>query len=156
MHLNLPLYLPMLFQGQFQVLQVFYSFDYSSVGDCREQLLQDFLFKTQVYSQEGKGTHGLINEACLALTDGGQQGHLSVSSPAGILLTGGNGKHMVTAFRKEEHYSRGAYTQVLMLMTAGVFAPGSILVRKYQLPFSMFYSQGEFNCFCFIWNGKKT
>lgn len=63
-----------------------------------------------------KDIPGLINEARVALTDGRQQGHLSVSGPAGSLLTGGSGKHMVTDPRKEEHYSRGAYTQVLMHM----------------------------------------
>lgn len=95
---------------------------------------------TGVQPRGEKKTLGLINEACLALTNGRQQGHLSVSSPAGILLTGGNGKHMVTALRKEEHYSRGAYTQVLMHMIADMFAAGSIPARKYQLPSSMFYS----------------
>lgn len=63
-----------------------------------------------------KDIPGLINEARVALTDGRQQGHLSVSGPAGSLLTGGSGKHMVTDPRKEEHYPRGAYTQVLMHM----------------------------------------
>lgn len=43
-----------------------------------------------------KDIPGLINEARVALTDGRQQGHLSVSGPAGSLLTGGSGKHMVT------------------------------------------------------------
>lgn len=99
---------------------------------------------TDLQPRGKKDTLGLINEACLALTDGRQQGHLSVSSSAGILPTGGNGKHMVTTLRKEEHYSRGAYTQILMHMIADVFATGSILVRKYQLPSSMFYSQWEF------------
>lgn len=63
---------------------------FSNGCERRKEVVQTSHVPKTGFQPKGKGhaVLGLINDALLAVTDERQQGHLSLSSPAGILLTG--------------------------------------------------------------------